>query len=330
MATLRLLTAADIAGIAPARQDVLAAVAQGLKAQAEGSAVAAATQSFRPGPAGALVSAIGGALPGEGLAAVKVVGTYPENAGLGLPPNPGLLVLLDSATGVPRALLDAARLTTLRTAAVTALGIRALARPGARVLGCIGSSGIAVEALRLAVPDLALDEIRLHGRNPVACATAAAALSEELGTAVLPAPDWRACLEGADVMIEGASLPEDRVLFPTDVIAPGATLVAYGAHSAFAPDLPAWIDRLVMDRWASDPAGALGPHVAAGTISSVSVDAFIGDVLAGRAEGRCAAEERIMFWHRGVAACDIALAGLLLEAAGQAGCGHDIPLDPTP
>jgi ornithine cyclodeaminase len=292
-------------------------------AQADGAAVAATTQSFRPGPAGGLISAIGGALPAEGLAAVKVVGTFPDNAARGLPNNPALMVLLDGCTGEVQALLDASYLTTLRTAAVSAIGIRALARPDAKVLGCIGTRGIAIETLRLVAPDLALDEIRLHGRDPATCAAAAMSLASELGVAVRPAPDWHACLEGADIMIEGASLAEPCALFPTEVVAPGATLVAYGAWSAFAPDLPGRIDRLVMDRWADGTAGALGPHVAAGAIGPGSIDSFIGDILAGRAEGRRTTGERILFWHRGVAACDIALAALMLDAARNGGRGHD-------
>lgn len=326
MAGPLLLSAADVAALDLDRGVVLAAVTQGLVAQAEGSAVTATTQSFPPGPPGSLISAIGGALPDQALAAVKVVGTFPNNGARGLPSNPGLLVLLDAATGEVLALLDASRLTTLRTAAVTAIGIRALARPDARVLGCIGSRGIAAEALRLAGPDLALDEIRLHGRDAEACATAAARLAADLGVNVRPVPDWRACLDGADIMIEGASLTAPRALFPSDAVRPGATVVAFGACSAFAPDLPKHVDRLFMDRWAEGTSGALGPHVAAGAVGPGSVDAYIGDVLAGRAEGRRSDDERILFWHRGVAACDIALAALMLDAARTAGRGTNLDL----
>lgn len=326
--SLLLLSAADVKAALPRREALLAAVTTGLVAQAQGVAVAAPTVSFHPDPdTSGMISAIRGALPGQGVAAVKLVGTYPDNAASGLATNPGLMVLFNVATGRPRALLEASHLTTLRTAAVSALGIRALARGDARIVGCIGTRGIAVETLRLALPDLQVDEVRLHGRDAAACERAAHALSEEFGVAVRATDSWRDCLEGADIMIDGASLPGHRDLFPGDVVGPGSLIVAFGAWSAFGPNLPDRIDRLVMDRWGDGDGGALGPHVAAGRIGCHSVDAFIGDVLSGRAAGRKDPAERILFWHRGVAACDIALAQAVIAEAQCRGLGLAAPFE---
>ncbi len=326
MESLFVLSAADIAQLELAPDAVIGAVEAGLIAQASGDAVAAPTVSYLPDPArSGLHSAIRGALPGDNLAVLKAVGTYPDNAARGLTTNPGILILFASDTGLPIALLDASWLTTLRTAAVTASGIRALARPDARVLACIGTRGIAVEAVRLVAGMLALQEVRIHGRDPQTCRASAASLSSDLGVAVRATASWHECLDGADIMIEGASLDRHRTLFPLETIVEGTTLAAFGAFSSFPDGLPARIDRLIMDRWVDGDSGALGPHVARGQISEGSVDGYIGDVLAGQIAGRRDAGERILFWHRGVAACDILLAEAMIDAARKNGLGQTVP-----
>ena len=101
-----------------------------------------------------------------GLAGVKVVGDYLDNYTRGLPSELGLLCLFDPETGAPRAVIDAAGLTDMRTGAVTAIGARHLARPDAKVLGHIGARGTAYWNVRLIDRLFELDEIRVHSRRP--------------------------------------------------------------------------------------------------------------------------------------------------------------------
>ncbi len=79
----------------------------------------------------------------------KLVSTFPGNTALGLPSVSGLYVLFDPNTGAPRSVMDGAYLTLVRTAAVSALATRLLARKGARTLGVLGAGGQAEFHIRL-------------------------------------------------------------------------------------------------------------------------------------------------------------------------------------
>lgn len=77
-------------------------------------------------------------IPKINSAGMKWVGGYPENYKRGLPYITGVLVLNDVETGVPYALMDCTWITAVRTAAVTALTAKYLARPGSDTLAILG------------------------------------------------------------------------------------------------------------------------------------------------------------------------------------------------
>ncbi|MEM7506715.1 MAG: hypothetical protein AAF415_08205 [Pseudomonadota bacterium] len=324
---ITVLSEADLSGIALEDDAVRQAVGAGLRAQAEGRALAEPTTVFNPVPGrDDLIAVIRGALPEAGLALVKTVGGFPGNAAKGLATNPGCLTLIETETGQVTGILPAATITTQRTAMVTAIGAQHLARDWARILGCIGTRGVAAQAVRYIARAMPLEEIRLHGRDAEQTAAAATAMAAELDQKVIPAPDWETCLAGADIMIDGAALPHDQVLFPPDAVKEGALIIAYGAYSTLHPDFMDQVDRLVMDRWVADERGALGPLATNSSVTEARIDAFIGDVIAGHTRPRRAETDRILFCHRGVAACDLALAGAYIRAASQRGLGTQVPL----
>src|SRR5262245_65289842 len=77
------------------------------------------------------------------VAGVKVIGDYVDNYKQGLPSELGLLLLMDAANGVPKAIIDGSHLTDMRTGAVTAIGAKYLARKGSKILGHVGARGTA-------------------------------------------------------------------------------------------------------------------------------------------------------------------------------------------
>ena len=80
----------------------------------------------------------------------KLVSFCPGNNVLGLPSIYGTVLLNSSSTGEPLAVMDGSKLTTLRTAAVSAVGIKYLAPENARSLGVVGTGTQAVEQARFA------------------------------------------------------------------------------------------------------------------------------------------------------------------------------------
>ena len=82
------------------------------------------------------------------------------------------------------------------------------------------------------------------------------------------------------------------------------------------------MDKVVVDDWAQckrdDPFGALRPHVRAGLLSEATLHAELAEVVVGTKPGRERDDERILFWHRGLATTnDLALADLLVRRASS-------------
>ncbi|HWS95973.1 MAG TPA: ornithine cyclodeaminase family protein, partial [Candidatus Methylomirabilis sp.] len=74
-----------------------------------------------------------------GVMGAKLVTLYPGNAGTALPTHQGIIALLRATTGEPLAMMDGRLITEMRTAAVTAVAVKHLSKPDAKVLAILGS-----------------------------------------------------------------------------------------------------------------------------------------------------------------------------------------------
>lgn len=151
----------------------------------------------------------------------KLVTVCPANSAQGLDTHQATIVMLDPVTGVPLAFMDGRYITEVRTAAVSAVSARQLARSDPRVLGILGSGVQArshVEALRL-VRDFR--EIRAWSPN----ADRLRRFAEE--TEVRAMESAEAAVRGADVVVTATSstVPVIR----NEWVAQGTHVIAVGA-----------------------------------------------------------------------------------------------------
>jgi ornithine cyclodeaminase/alanine dehydrogenase-like protein (mu-crystallin family) len=316
---IRFLSAVDVAELSLSDADVLAAVEAALRAQGEGDVVLEPRVHLMPDPAidghFNLLRAYVGPL---GVAGVKVVGDYVDNYKLGLPSELALLTLYDPRTGVPLAIVDATGITERRTGAVTAIGARHLARRRARVLGHLGARGTAFSNVMMLDSELDLDEIRVTSRRLESREAFGAALREALGKPVQVVETPEEAVRGADVVVEATRLVEPQPLLRTAWIDPGALVIPYGTISAVELSLTTVMDKIVVDDWGQcrqGRFGALRPHVEQGLLSEANLHAELGQIVAGHRPGREGDDERILFWHRGLATTDVAVGHLLYERA---------------
>jgi alanine dehydrogenase len=316
---IRFLSAVDVAELSLSDTDVLAAVEAALRAQGEGEVVLEPRVHLVPDPAIVghfnLLRAYVGPL---GVAGVKVVGDYVDNYKLGLPSELALLTLYDPRTGVPLAIVDATEITERRTGAVTAIGARHLARRRARVLGHLGARGTAFSNVMMLDSELDLDEIRVTSRRLESREAFGAALREALGKPVQVVETPEEAVRGADVVVEATRLVEPQPLLRTAWIEPGALVIPYGTISAVELSLTTVMDKIVVDDWGQcrqGRFGALRPHVEQGLLSEANLHAELGQIVAGHRPGRESDDERILFWHRGLATTDVAVGQLLYERA---------------
>ncbi|MGZ4299592.1 MAG: ornithine cyclodeaminase family protein [Solirubrobacteraceae bacterium] len=321
------LSGADIEALALTDDEILEAVRGVLAAQGRRETVIEPRMHLFPRGTNGHFNVLRGAVPE--FAGVKVVGDYVDNHALGLPSELALLLLMDPATGVPRAVIDATAITEMRTGAVTAIGAEHLARRDVRVLGHVGARGTAYWNVRLLCRVLpSLDEIRVHSRRRESREAFARRLTEDLGRPVRATDSWDECLQGADMIVEATRLTEPQPLLATAWVRPGALVIPYGTVSAVELELTDVMDKIVVDDWGQagvGPLGALRAHVDSGRLSAENLHAELGQIVCGARPGRERDSERILFWHRGLSITDIALGQAMLAKAQALGLGTTLP-----
>ena len=317
----------EIEALALTDAEILEAVEASLVAQGNGETVIEPRAHLMPNPEfnghfnvlRGYIASLGG---DGGIAGVKIVGDYVDNYKKGLPSELAMLNLMDARTGMPRAIIDASKITDMRTGAVTAIGAKYLAPPKPKVLGHIGARGTAYWNVRLLDSLFDFEEIRVHSRRPESREAFAAKLTQDLGKPIVVTDNWRDCLEGADIMVEASRLDKPRPLFKTEWVKKGALVVPYGTHSTVEDDLPDIMDKVVVDEWTQclvGPFGCFRRHVDRGQISRASIHGELGQICGGKISGRERDDETILLWHRGLSTSDISLGYAMLEKAERMG-----------
>jgi alanine dehydrogenase len=322
---LRFLSGPDIDALGVSNAEFIAAVEDAVRAHGDGRVVVEPRVHLVPDNDGAgHFNVLRGHLAEPGVSGVKVVGDFVSNYAAGLPSELGLLTLYDPQTGVPLAIMDATMITACRTGAMTAVGARYLARPGARILGHVGARGSAFWNVVLLDEMFDLDEIRVTSRRPESREAFARQLAAVTTTPVRVTASAEEVFDGADILVEASRLTLPEPLLRTSWVKPGAFVVPYGTVSAVELDLLDVIDKVVVDDWReaqSGRFGALRRHVDTGRLSAASLHAELGQVVTGRRPGRERDDERILFWHRGLAILDIAVGLAILRRAEQQDAG---------
>ncbi len=158
----------------------------------------------------------------------KLVTVFPENISLGLETHQALIQLFDRETGVPLAVLEGKLITAWRTAAVSALATRELARPDARVLAILGSGVQARTHLRMLRMVRSFDEVRVWSRTP----DHARRFAEEVGANVMTAED---AVRSADVVVTVTH--SSQPVLHGEWLSPQAHVNAVGAVGLHAREL---------------------------------------------------------------------------------------------
>jgi ornithine cyclodeaminase/alanine dehydrogenase-like protein (mu-crystallin family) len=243
---------------------------------------------------------------GDGLAILKWVTSFPHNAERGLPAVAGALLVSSADTGELVAVLDCAAVTSLRTGAAAAVSAQVLAPGGARSVGLIGCGVNGAWVARC---------LAAAGYGPGVCADphseAADALASELG--------WRSGSreEAAGQDVVATVTPGEEPVIRAADLRPGQHLAVLGADAAGKAEVE--LDALARcelfcDEWVqASGGGELAAGVAAGLVSRERVRQ-IGDVLAGRTEGRRSQGEITLFDSTGLAIQDLGIAGAVLGA----------------
>ena len=258
---------------------------------------------------------------GAPLYSLKTVCVMPDNPKRGLDAHQGTVTLFDGETGETRAIMNASAITAIRTAAVSAVATKLLAREDARELGILGAGVQArshIEALRLVRE---FDRIRVYAPT----AEHAESLAAETGAEAVGSAEE--AVRGADVVLTATSsvdpvLSREWLKGGEHVNVVGGRPprmreldVATVAESAFYTDRRESAENEAWDYRDALDAGAIAPGHIRGEI---------GEVLIGSAPGRQSPDEITVFRSLGLAVEDLAAAEYVVRRAREEGVGVEV------
>jgi ornithine cyclodeaminase/alanine dehydrogenase-like protein (mu-crystallin family) len=316
----------DVVAALPARE-CAEAMAEVLAAQAQGEAFMPLRSVMIPPGANGFMGLMpgwrGGETPTFGLKAICLM---PGNPARGLDAHQGTVTLFDGETGMPTAILDASAVTEIRTAAVTAVATRLLAREDSKVLAILGAGVQArshLEALQLVRE---FEQIRIYAPTE-AHARGLAEHAPGKATVTASAED---AVRGADVVVTVTSSREPVLVH--DWLSPGMHVNAVGASNPIWRELEVetvTASALFTDNRESirNEAGEFQMALEQGAISGEDhVRATLGEVLTGTKPGRADDSELTLFRSLGVAVEDLAAAQHAVAAARAQGRGTEVEL----
>lgn len=240
----------------------------------------------------------------------KLVTMCPHNAARGLDTHQAIIVMLDPSTGVAQAILDGRYITEVRTAAVSALSARLLARKDAQVLGILGSGVQARSHLE------ALKQVRTFREVRAWSPTSQHLQKFAAESGATPMDTAEAVVRGADVVVAVTASPTPVI--QNDWVNGGTHVIAVGACRPTQRELdPALVarSRLIVDSRAAalQEAGDVVMGIAEGSWTAEHISAELGE-LPVRNDDR----EITVFKSLGLAVEDLFAAHLILTKAARA------------
>jgi len=279
-----------------------------IRGAAESKVWAAPKSAVLPGDGRYLMSTLSAA-DDPPIMAVKALLLNPRNPKQGLAALNSSIILLDSETGLPVAVMDGNWVTAVRTAGASALAAKYLANPDAEVLALVGCGVQGHSHLRAFADLFELKQVRALGRG-AANRDALCRTAEAMGISAVACSSADEALDGADIVVSSTPL--------TDAIEPflDARKLKVGAFVSsldtarpwIADSLPA-IDRIVIDdlkQEAAMPSPMVDPQLVHGDLTGL---------VTGAIDGRESKQDRTAFVFRAVPLGDLALAALAYEKA---------------
>ncbi len=249
---------------------------------------------------------------------VKVITVFPSNQGSEYDSHQGVVLLFDTRHGLLRAIVDGTAVTAIRTAAVSGVATRLLARPDAAELAIIGAGTQARTHLAAMLEVRPVRRVRVYADVAEGARRFAAREAARHGIDVQAVETAQAAVAGADIICTVTTSHEPVVL--GEWIKAGAHVNAVGAYTPATRELDSAAvarARLYVDRReaALAEAGEFLIPRSEGLIGDDHIVGELGDLLAGRVPGRTAPEQITLFKSLGIAVEDLAAAHYIWQKA---------------
>ena len=320
--TFLYLSRADVEAAEPSMSQIIDLLDVMFKEKGRGAVEMPPKPGVHPLP-DASIHAMPAHIPSLNAAGLKWISGYPQNHSRGLPYINGLIVLNDTDTGVPIAVMDCAWVTARRTGAATAVAARYLARPDSSTVGIVACGVQGRGNLEALACLFGIGEVKAYDISPEAARRFAEDMGRGLGLDVEVVDCAADAVRGSDIVVtSGPILKDPSPTIEAGWLPPGSFACLVDFDCYWRASALRQIDKLATDDTAQMAAyrregyfrGTPEPH------------ADLGEIAAGLKPGRESADERTASINIGLAVEDIATADLVCREARARGLGVELPL----
>ncbi len=259
--------------------------------------------------------------------AFKYVNGHPKNHQYGLPTVMAFGVLADVATGIPTLLSELTLTTALRTAAMSVVAARALARPNSKTMALIGN-GAQSEFQALAFHYLlGVTELRLYDTDPSATTKLMRNLQHITGLNMVVGDSIAHAVRGADIVTTATADKTNATILSLQMLEPGMHINAVGGDCPGKTELHPDVLRAASVFVEYEPQTRIE-----GDLQQMGADFRVTElwqVLAAAAPGRTHAAEVTVFDSVGFALEDYSALRFMRDAAHSLGLGQKVSLIPA-
>ena len=324
----RLLNEAQVKTLLP-MGDLIEAMENALARFSAGEVVQPVRTVLMVGPTKAYFGVMPAYMPQPSRIGAKLVTVFNDNESRGLPSHLATIVLLDADTGALAAILDGRYITEARTAAVSAVSARHLARTDATRLAILGSGVQARSHLEALAQVRTLREVRVWSPRQASRERFVAEMAGHTLAQLSATETPEDAVRGADLIVLVTSSPTP--VLSSAWVADGAHVISVGAcrpdQREMDPKLLARA-RLYVDSRAAAlvESGDVVQGIREGRFTDAHVVGEVGQVVLGRAPGRDGARAVTIFKSLGMAVEDVVAADLVLSRAVEQGAGAELSL----
>lgn len=324
----RLLTEQHVHSLLP-MSDLIAAMESALAKFSNREVLQPVRTVLTVGPTKAYFGVMPAFVPSPASLGAKLVTVFGENHQKGLPSHLATILLLDPDTGALQAIMDGRYITEARTAAVSAVSARFLAKADASTLAIIGSGVQARSHLEAYQHVRQLKHVRIWSPNERSREQFVDDMSGKVPVPIVAAGSAEAAVRGADLIVLVTS---SRTPVIEDAwVDRGAHVVCVGACRPDQQEMPPALvarGRLYVDSKTAAvvEAGDIVMNVKNGLFEENHIRGEIGELVLGRIEGRTNDGDITIFKSLGMAVEDVVAADLVLRRATESGAGTELTL----
>ena len=268
-----------------------------------------------PGENG-LLSMMPGYVNKQDIMGIKSVSVYPENANIGLESHQGSVTLFNALNGTPLAIMEAGQITAIRTAAVSGLATRILAKKNSKILAILGSGILARTHIEAMTTILNLEEIRVWSKNKINAKILVEEQRKKYAIPFRPFDTVNEAIYNADIICTTTAAVEP--ILHGKYLMQGVHINAVGSSVRNTRELDGFaikLSKLYVDKIEStiNESGDFLMAKQEGTIDDNHIIGTLGEILTKQKKGRNNINDITLFKSLGLAVEDIATAFFIYD-----------------